>query len=314
VELPASNFGSTSIGAVVALPGNTVIGYTGQILTCTVDARWANSTAIASFTGGPMTVRGEPNDWFLTSRLQKKPDGNFEWPQISIAPQWADSLNPIIEAKNVSVFTLLSNSVGRLGNVSKAPSSLNAVETILVVMLAEGLSRIENTASIQGFLKGFEKSEWMSQILPDNTVFGTGGSAFNYTSRPGDPFVKFEMKVAVNGYGYGITTATILSSLVLLTYSLIAMVYILHSVCFSRSTSSAWESISEIIALAMNSTPVPVLQNTGAGISSLQTLKEKVRIGVNEDAQLQMIFVGGDNGETYEKDYFEGVCRNESYR
>jgi hypothetical protein len=314
VELPASSFGLTSIGAVVALPGNNVAGYAGQILTCTIDARWANSTAIASFTGGPMAVRGEPNDWFLTSRLQKKPGGNFEWPQIRIAPQWADGINPIIDAKNVSVFTLLSNSVGRLGDISMAPSLVNAVEAILVVILAEGLSRVGNTASIQGFLKGFEENEWMSQILPDKTVFGTGGSAFNYTFRPGDPFVKFEMKVAVSGYGYGITTATILSSLVLLTYSLIAITYIVHSVCFSRSTSSTWESISELIALAMSSTPVPMLKNTGAGISSLTTLKQKVRIGVSEDAQLQMIFVGEENGKTYEKADFEGVSQNESYR
>jgi len=60
IALPASSFGSTSIGAVVALPGNDIISYAGQVLTCTTDAGWANSTAVASFTGGPMAVRGEP--------------------------------------------------------------------------------------------------------------------------------------------------------------------------------------------------------------------------------------------------------------
>jgi len=57
----------------------------------------------------------------------------------------------------------------------------------------------------------------------------------------------------------------------------------------------------------------PVLQNTGAGISSLTPLKEKIRIGVNEDAQLQMIFFGGDNGKSNEKEFFERVRWNESY-
>jgi len=42
------------------------------------------------------------------------------------------------------------------------PSSVNAVEAILVVMLAEGLNRVGNTAPIQGYLKGFEKNDGMS--------------------------------------------------------------------------------------------------------------------------------------------------------
>jgi hypothetical protein len=311
VELPEGTFGLSSIGGIVALPGSNTTGPGGRIVTCTLDARWANSTVTVSFTGGPKVVRGEPPNWFTTSRLQKNSNGELKWPQINISPQWADYLDPSVEGLNISTFTLLGNSIGRLGNIALAPFSNNAVEAILAVILAEGLSRISNMATIQGSLKGFEKNEWMSQILPDKSVFGTGGSAFNYTFSSGGPFEKFEMKTAVNGYGYGITTATILSSLVLLTYSLIATVYVIHSTCFSRSTSSAWESISEVIALAMNSAPAPNLRNTGAGISSLKTLKEKVRIGVNDDEQLQMIFVD-ETEEGTEKEY-GGVTPNESY-
>jgi len=311
VALPEATFGLSSIGGVVALPGSNTTSLEGQVISCTLDARWANSTATASFTGGPKVVRGEPANWFTTSRLQKDSKSRLKWPQIKISPQWADDLDPIVDRLNISVFTLLSNSIGRLGNITLAPSSNDAVEAILAVMLAEGLSRISNTATIQGSLKGFEKNQWMSQILPDKSVFGTGGSAFNYTFTPGDPFERFKMKTAVNGYGYGITTATILSSLVLITYSLIATIYVIHSTCFSRRTSSAWESISEVIALAVNSTPAPnLLRNTGAGISSLKTLKEKVRIGVNSDEQLQMIFV---DKECTEKGDFEEVTPNKSY-
>lgn len=299
VELPQAKFGLSSIGAVVALPWRN--GSNPTIFSCTADARWANSTATSSFTGGPKVVRGEPNKWFTTSRLQKSSNGKLKWPLININPLWADSLDSVLDG---------FNGIGRLGNVALAPYSVNAVEATLAVMLAEGLSRVSSSGKIQGSLKGTAKNEWMSQMLPDRSVFGTGGSAFNYSFRSGDPFQRFEMKTTVNGYGYGITTATILSSIVLLLYSAIAMLFIVYSTCFARSTSSAWESISEVIALAMKSTPAAALHNTGAGIHCLKTLKEKIRIRVNDDKQLQMVFLGED---TDEREYLKRVTPNESY-
>jgi hypothetical protein len=48
------------------------------------------------------------------------------------------------------------------------------------------------------------------------------------------------------------------------------------------------------LALAINSNPTPRLQNTGTGVSRLDTWKEKVTVRVAEGKKLEMIFEGDE--------------------
>ncbi|KAE8441931.1 hypothetical protein EG329_004139 [Mollisiaceae sp. DMI_Dod_QoI] len=290
VELSEADFGRSSIGAVVALPGINSTQNPDQVLACTVDARWANATTTISFLGGPTIASGLPTDWFVGGQLLLGSNGLPLWPQIKLAPAWGDSINPIIEQPTTSIFAMLCNSVGRLNNVSRAQSPINAVESVLAVMITDSLSRTSSMATIMGSLKGVGTSEeWKNELLPKGTIFNTGGSAFNYSYQEGDQSTKLEVKTTVNGYGYGITTATLLSTLVLLIYSLIAISYIIYTIFFAKTTSSSWESITELVALAMNSKPSSAMQNTGAGIATLSTLKQPIRIRVSDD-RLQIVF------------------------
>ncbi|PVH84187.1 hypothetical protein DL98DRAFT_584760 [Cadophora sp. DSE1049] len=99
------------------------------------------------------------------------------------------------------------------------------------------------------------------------------------------------MKATVNGYGYGLSVASMLSIMVLLTYSGISLAYVVYTMVFSRITSGAWDSITELVALAIKSDSSAELQNTGAGISCLKTLKRTVNVRVRE-GQLQLVFGG----------------------
>ena len=72
-----------------------------------------------------------------------------------MTPQWAQHLNPILGISNMSVFTFLTNIIGRLNNIAEAPTPTPAVESVLAVMMTEGLSRTGNTATSQGTSKGF---------------------------------------------------------------------------------------------------------------------------------------------------------------
>jgi hypothetical protein len=130
----------------------------------------------------------------------------------------------------------------------------------------------------------------MSQILP-KAVFGNGGSAYDYLFGIGDDSTRLEMHAAVNGYGYGIDTATVLSCTALIVYSSIAMVYVIYSTCSNWTTSDSWESIPELIALSLNSGKTLALENTGAEISTFGFLRRPVNIGVKQD-RLQMILSG----------------------
>jgi hypothetical protein len=78
----------------------------------------------------------------------------------------------------------------------------------------------------------------------------------------------------------------------LVIYSLIALIYVVYSTCFAKTTSNSWESIAELVALAVNSQPSAALHNTGAGIATFSTYKQPVGIRVSED-HLQMFFEGG---------------------
>lgn len=112
-ELPEAHFGRSSIGAVVALARADLIDKPGQVLACTIDARWSSANATVSFSNGPMMVSGLPNRWFLGGQHELGANGLPLWPQIKISPEWAKSINPIIAAESsTSVFTMLCNSVG----------------------------------------------------------------------------------------------------------------------------------------------------------------------------------------------------------
>ena len=63
-------------------------------------------------------------------------------------------------------------------------------------------------------------------------------------------------------------------------------------------SSTAWDSIAEVTALAMNSTPTAALRITCAGISELHVFKTPVRILAQQDEygdgeHLELVFGGG---------------------
>jgi hypothetical protein len=293
VELPADSFGLSSIAAVVTVPGVNSTAIPDHIYSCTIDSRWANASATISFLGGPVITAGLPYNWFTGGQLQLNSSGFPLWPRIAIAPTWAQAINPFINGSTTSIFSMLCNSVGRLNNVALSTFPLNAIESILSVMITDGLSRIGSSAIIQGGLKGIDDAyptkTWMKEFLPKAKVFGAGGSAFDYTYREGDQVTMLKATTVVNGYGYGLTAATFLSTFVLLVYSVIAVTYVIYSIFIANTTSSSWESIAELVALAMNSRPSSALQNTGAGIAKLTTYKQQVGIRVSDD-RLQIVF------------------------
>ncbi|KAK0103420.1 hypothetical protein ONS95_005444 [Cadophora gregata] len=168
-------------------------------------------------------------------------------------------------------------------------------------MITEGMSRVGNGAKIKGSLLGLGRLQWARQMLPTKGLYGSGSSAFNFTPTGDDDSLKLTMKAVVNGYGYGISIAVVVSIIVLLTYSGIALASVTYTVMFSHITSGAWDSVTELVALAINSDPSAGLKNTGAGISCSRTLERVVKVCARGD-QLQLVFGAEDledvRGET----------------
>lgn len=58
----------------------------------------------------------------------------------------------------------------------------------------------------------------------------------------------------------------------------------------SGVSSTAWDSTAELVALAMNSSPTKVLQNTCAGIVGRQAFSTSVRVLTTNPGHLELVF------------------------
>jgi hypothetical protein len=93
-------------------------------------------------------------------------------------------------------------------------------------------------------------------------------------------------------HGYGYSTTSISTTLSFVTISLYCVVTILYIsyILITGSTSTAWSSAIELVALALQSTKPDHLGYTSVGIDSLDTFNQGVGIRVNKDNRLELVF------------------------
>ena len=98
------------------------------------------------------------------------------------------------------------------------------------------------------------------------------------------------------GYGYASWDSTVILSLVvLLLYCLVTFSYIVFTLV-SGTCSTAWDSTSALVALALQSRKPDHLGHIGVDVQSMATFREPVKIRVNEEGQVEMVFVYGKDG------------------
>lgn len=111
----------------------------------------------------------------------------------------------------------------------------------------------------------------------------------NQTRSPEKP-VAYEYTQVLSGYGYGsATTFHTLSMAVLTTYCTVVVVYLAYTL-ITGSTSTAWNSPIELVALALQSKKPDHLGHTSVGIDSIKTFQESVGIRVNQQDQVELVF------------------------
>jgi hypothetical protein len=102
------------------------------------------------------------------------------------------------------------------------------------------------------------------------------------------------------GYGYGMNTVTKRFAAAVLLGPAAITLSTVAALALSKRISSSWSSVGELVALAINSKPTPKLKNTGAGVSRLDTWKEKVMVRIT-DERLQIIFEGDGRLNDYSR-------------
>jgi hypothetical protein len=100
----------------------------------------------------------------------------------------------------------------------------------------------------------------------------------------------FHYTTVIWGYGYGNRSTSVwLAMAVMVTYCVITVAYIAY-ILVTGSTSTAWNSAIELVALALQSKRPDNLGNTAVGLDALATFKEGVGIRVNQDNELELVF------------------------
>lgn len=175
------------------------------------------------------------------------------------------------------------------------------------MQITDGLSRTAADATVQGELNYCPNNscnkvcgKWCLDIMPkQGHEFGYGGNIYNISAVPDtSKLSKFTVQVDINGYAYNSKGSTmILSIVVLCCYCVMAIV---HSVFWllQRRASTAWDTVSEVTALAMQSQPTTVLENTCVGISTTHVFSNLVRVvKTGERNHLELDFGDGDESE-----------------
>lgn len=102
-----------------------------------------------------------------------------------------------------------------------------------------------------------------------------------------------------NGYGYNTSPITVkLSLAVVILYLLLAGTYLVCTLITGYAATS-WDSVAELVALALNSQRPNTLVNTSVGIDTLETFRKPVHIRVNQEDSLEVVFEESVSTATY---------------
>ncbi|KAL8842272.1 MAG: hypothetical protein Q9170_000598 [Blastenia crenularia] len=245
---------------------------------------------------------------------------------ISISENWARYLNPTIKSLNTSLMDVLWQEQLEQGDEG---SMRETAENILVFLTVNGLARTSWGSRLQGELKTLGPNGNMG--LDGNYWLQTKGDVFEVDPTKSRDWITLRVDSTLRGYGYNtLTVPPRIAIAILTTYCLLVVGHILYSgitgdpnlrtsKCFpanpslailindpslSGISSNCWDTIAEVMALAINSTPTAALRNTCAGITELHIFKLPVRILVSKDEEgdgehLELVFgqLNEDNAE-----------------
>lgn len=183
------------------------------------------------------------------------------------------------------------------------------LELILSSVFANGLSRY-------GSRRAFDPSSMNSRINPFQWELIAPPKALNYyasllSNNPhhnavlpapaNSDYVELRMRVQVVGYAwYASGFSEYLATAVVVMYMLVALAHTVW-VLARGVTSSSWDTVTELLALALQS-PVPdVLRGSGAGIERLGTYRRLTRLRALKEQGEEKLVLVIDGDEEYGK-------------
>ncbi|KAL8902620.1 MAG: hypothetical protein Q9207_004533 [Kuettlingeria erythrocarpa] len=320
IELSRDSFNGSSIGAAILLPSSIRDGG-NNVLLCNIAAGWALSSLVVrdspqgleyteSFPqqGKDLEQPLLPHIQTATPKARNEAVGlgdiyqtaGFPQQAIDISRTWAQYLDPSIEGLNTSLFNVLSQENKNKGETAW---DLDAACAILVMLTVNGLARTGWGSTLQGDVKsvgldggdgGLDGNYWLS---------GKGDTFENVNLTQGRDWVTLRVYSNLQGYAYNtLTTPPRIAIAILTAYCLLVVGHTLYT----GISSNCWDTIAEVTALAMNSSPSAALRNTCAGITEFHIFKLPVRVLVSKDEEgegehLELVFGSVDDEKMSER-------------
>lgn len=254
---------------------------------CSVDARWAKGST--KMTENYMSVKydfgaDQPRSvidseidfngfgwgWFV-------PPNDGTWRRINVSAEWLDALNPEIPGEDqletgsrpqTTIESILQASAhGSLGD----QDSTLLRELALAVTIVDGLSRSSHyrTTNYGSMFEPLGLEPWNKSS--SKSLVRLGGPTNTLGAEQETNNAKLKMRIQIHGYAMSVVGwFDYLCIAVLLIHTIIALAHSIWIV-WHRRTSDAWENITEMLALGLNSerpdlTGEDGLSNTSAGI------------------------------------------------
>ncbi|KAL8787423.1 MAG: hypothetical protein Q9213_002200 [Squamulea squamosa] len=310
IELREDLFKGSSIGAAILLP-RTEDDAEQDLILCNVAAGWGQSSINVHSRNGAIGMLDDrmhkgnfsgpkkdvppmklSNSIIPESNMNQDDWFTFQYPTypqqiINISESWAQYLNPALEGLDTSLINILMQQ-----QLFPGQQYVSAA-WILTMLAANGLARTSWDSLEQGEVKtvgpngeyGLDGNYWLSGK----------GDAFIVDPAESQDWVSFRVHSTLGGYAYNTLTVPPRIAIAILTaYCLLVVGHTLYHAVTGIS-SNCWDTIAEVTALAMNSTPTTALRNTCAGITELHIFKLPVRILVSKDEEgegehLELVF------------------------
>jgi hypothetical protein len=318
VDIPAAEGFISTKGMLFEAPWSS--NSSRLVSGCAIDARWANATV---WTQSPQAFRAAITEHRRPIFAQESflPVNSTAWRPISVSNEWLDAINfnlpsealglqspgttsleALIDAANVHYnISDLSISIGR-------PTSLTMIEHVVASVFADALTRVGSYRSFNidpslrpeewsyAFFDDLKVKNYYSHLVGDGKVLNSPPAAVG-------PFQTFEMQTTITGFGYKASAVTdFLALIVLFAHMFIAICHTGY-VLYTKRSSGCWDTITELLALTMQSTPSGALDNTCAGVWSAKKFRETavIRTSDIDDKHLELKFTadrpGTDNVE-----------------
>jgi hypothetical protein len=278
-----------SVGGVIAVPTSnaSIIDLYG----CITDARWVDSRYYPDYSSLQASCNsvGSPDGTSALGTYLSDPTWGR---RCHISPHFVQYMMPTIRFTNRTVLQdmLMATPFWSEGPGPRQWNSSRYVpylESVLNILMVNGMASTEPyTMPFQNFNNS--DGEWWMDFMPEGTQSGAHGrpSRTPYDVQGNlSNYISFELDADVNGYAYTrqdpSTNLAIICILLYLPLGFGIMCWTL----FTRVTSSAWDSISELLMVALKSSPPPIelTQGTSAGIAGLRPLKAEYCIVVSGD-------------------------------